>query len=144
MRTALAIARKDLRQRIRDRSAIVVGVIAPVLIAGLMSLAFNGVNSFHFKLGLVELDHGPVAAQLAKALDAPQLEQVITVRTVATTALAASEIRSGAAGCGVVIPAGFSSAVTGRHPEALTTLTSNNATIAGDVATRSRARSSPR
>jgi ABC-2 type transport system permease protein len=42
VRTALAIARKDLRQRIRDRSAIVVGVIAPVVIAGLMSLAFNG------------------------------------------------------------------------------------------------------
>ena len=34
-----------------------------------------------------------------------------------------------------MIPAGFSSSVSGQHPEALTTLTSNNATIAGDVAT---------
>ena len=39
-----------------------------------MSLAFNGVNNFHFTLGLVELDHGPVAAQLVRALDAPQLK----------------------------------------------------------------------
>ncbi|MGA2803164.1 MAG: ABC transporter permease [Acidimicrobiales bacterium] len=135
MRTALAIARKDLRQRIRDRSAIVVGVIAPVVIAGLMSLAFNGVNNFHFTLGLVELDHGPVAAQLVRALDAPQLKRVITVQTVATKAQAASEIRSGVLAAALVIPAGFSSSVTGQHPEALTTLTSNNATIAGDVAT---------
>ena len=74
VRTALAIARKDLRQRIRDRSAIVVGVIAPVVIAGLMSLAFNGVNSFHFTLGVVELDHGPVAAQLVKALERSSAE----------------------------------------------------------------------
>jgi len=135
VRTALAIARKDLRQRIRDRSAIVVGVIAPVVIAGLMSLAFNGVNNFHFTLGLVELDHGPVAAQLVRALDAPQLKRVITVQTVATKAQAASEIRSGVLAAALVIPAGFSSSVTGQHPEALTTLTSNNATIAGDVAT---------
>ncbi|MGA3215542.1 MAG: ABC transporter permease, partial [Acidimicrobiales bacterium] len=62
MRTALAIARKDMRQRVRDRSAIVVGVIAPVVIAGLMSLAFNGLNSFRFTLVVVELDHGPVSA----------------------------------------------------------------------------------
>jgi ABC-2 type transport system permease protein len=135
VRTALAIARKDLRQRIRDRSAIVVGVIAPVVIAGLMSLAFNGVNNFHFTLGLVELDHGPVAAQLVRALDAPQLRQVMTVQTVATPALASSEIRSGALAAALVIPAGFSSSVSGQHPEALTTLTSNNSTIAGDVAT---------
>ena len=135
MRTALAIARKDLRQRIRDRSAIVVGVIAPVVIAGLMSLAFNGVNNFHFTLGLVELDHGPVAAQLVRALDAPQLKRVITLRTVGTPAQASSEIRSGVLAAALVIPAGFSSSVTGQHPDALTTLTSNNATIAGDVAT---------
>jgi len=135
LRTALAIARKDLRQRIRDRSAIVVGVIAPVLIAGLMSLAFNGVNNFHFTLGLVELDHGPVAAEVVNALDAPQLRQVMTVEKVATEALAASAIKSGKLAAALVIPFGFSSSVTGEHPEALTTLTSNNDTIAGDVAT---------
>ena len=135
MRTALAIARKDLRQRIRDRSAIVVGIIAPVVIAGLMSLAFNGVNGFHFTLGLVELDHGPVAAQLVKALEAPQLSHIISVRPVSSTALARAEIKSGALAAALVIPAGFSSAVAGTNPEALTTVTSNNATIAGDVTT---------
>ncbi|MGD0942688.1 MAG: ABC transporter permease [Acidimicrobiales bacterium] len=135
MRTALAIARKDLRQRIRDRSAIVVGVIAPVAIAGLMSLAFNGMNSFHFTLGLVELDHGPVAVELAKALDAPQLRQVITVSEVSSTALARAEIKSGYLGAALVIPAGFSAAVTGEHPESLTTLSSNDGSIVGSVTT---------
>ncbi len=135
MRTALAIARKDLRQRIRDRSAIVVGVIAPVVIAGLMSLAFNGLNSFRFTLGLVELDHGPVTAQIVKALDAPQLRQVVTVRELTSTSLARSEIKSGKLAAALVIPMGFSSAVTSAHPESLTTITSNNSTIAGEVTT---------
>ena len=100
-----------------------------------MSLAFNGLNSFHFTLGLVELDHGPVAAQLVKALDTPQLRQVVTVRKLTSTALASSEVRSGELGAALVIPAGFSSAATSVEPKPLTTVTSNNATVAGDVAT---------
>lgn len=48
MRAAFVIARKDLRQRFRDRSAIVLGVVAPVVIAALMSLAFHGVQNFNF------------------------------------------------------------------------------------------------
>lgn len=133
MRAALAIARKDLRQRVRDRSAIVVGILAPVVIAGLMSLAFNGLNSFHFKLGVVDLDDGPIAAQLVRALAAPQLRQVISVTPVGSSALARSEVKHGTLGAALVIPVGFSSAVTGTRPESLTTLTSDNGTIAGDV-----------
>jgi ABC-2 type transport system permease protein len=133
VRTILAIARKDLRLRIRDRSAIVVGVLAPVLIAGLMSLAFSGLNSFHFTLGLVELDHGPVAAQLVKALEARQLDQVITVRSFASPALARAGIKDGELGAALVIPAGFSGSVTSQHPEALMTITSSQATVSGEV-----------
>jgi len=129
----LAIARKDLRQRIRDRSAIVVGLIAPVLIAGLMSLAFSGLNSFHFTLGLVELDHGPIAAELVKALEVPQLRQVITLRPVRSVAVARSEESHGEIAAALVIPAEFSGAATGEHPEALTTITSNQATVPGEV-----------
>ena len=45
MRAAFVIARKDLRQRFRDRSAIVIGVVAPVVIAALMSR--TGGNPFY-------------------------------------------------------------------------------------------------
>ena len=135
MRTALAIARKDMRQRVRDRSAIVVGVIAPVVIAGLMSLAFNGLNSFRFTLVVVELDHGPVSAQIVKALDVPGLRQVVTVRRLSSASLARAYIKAGKVAAALVIPGGFSSSVTSTHPESLTTITSNNSTTAGDVTT---------
>ncbi|HVX22227.1 MAG TPA: ABC transporter permease [Acidimicrobiales bacterium] len=132
MRRAVAIARKDLRQRLRDRSAIVIGVVAPVLIAGLMSLAFHGVETFHFTLGLVDDDHGPVAAGLAKTL-ARTLRQVVTVRRVPTASAAAREVRDGHLGAALVVPAGFSASVAGSGPQALTTLASTGNVIAGEV-----------
>ena len=42
IRTVLVIARKDLRQRLRDRSAIVLGLVAPLGIAALMSSRSKG------------------------------------------------------------------------------------------------------
>ena len=64
IRTVLVIARKDLRQRLRDRSAIVLGLVAPLGIAALMSFAFKGTETFHFTLGVVDADHGPVASSV--------------------------------------------------------------------------------
>ncbi len=81
MSTVLAIARKHLRQRIRDRSAFVVGVVAAVAIAGLMSLALRGVENFHLSLGVVDLDHGPVTSGVVKTPDEPALRSVTTVRS---------------------------------------------------------------
>ena len=62
MSALLAIALKDLRQRLRDRSAILIGVIAPIAIAALISVAFASTGSFHADVAVVDLDGGPVAA----------------------------------------------------------------------------------
>jgi len=133
VRTALAIARKDLRQRIRDRSALVVGVIAPVVIAGLMSFAFKGVENFTYTLGVVNLDHGAVSAGLVQALETPQLRHVVTVRPLPSAAVARSELRAGKLGAALVVPAGFSASVATSRPESLLTLSSDQFAIAGQV-----------
>ena len=67
MSAVLAIALKDLRQRLRDRSAIVLGFIAPLAVAWLISMAFGSVGSFHANVAVVDLDGGPVAAGAARA-----------------------------------------------------------------------------
>lgn len=133
MHVALAIARKDLRQRLRDRSAIVVGLIAPVAIAGLMSLAFRGVESFSFTLGVVNLDHGPVASGIVQALRAPALRSVIHLRSVPSAAVARADIARGTLAAGILIPAGFSASVAGARPEPLDALSSDQNVIAGQV-----------
>ena len=62
MHPVVAIAVKDLRQRLRDRSAWVLGIFAPMLVAGLISLAFGGAQSFHTTVAVVDEDHGAIAA----------------------------------------------------------------------------------
>ena len=133
MRAALVIARKDLRQRFRDRSAIVIGVIAPVVIAALMSLAFHGVQDFGFTMGVVNLDRGPVAAGLTTSLKAPGLRKIITSTQLPSVAAARASIRANKIGAALVIPAGFSAAVLAGKPASLTTMRSGNNAVAGDV-----------
>lgn len=133
MRAAFVIARKDLRQRVRDRSAIVIVVIAPVVIAALMSFAFRGVENFSFTMGVVNLDRGPIAAGLTESLRAPALRKVVTPREIPSASAAEAEIRAGKIGAALVIPAGFSADVLASKAVALTTMRSASNSIAGDV-----------
>lgn len=133
MHPALLIAAKDVRQRLRDRSAVLVGLVAPLVVALLMSMAFNGTSKFHYTLALSNADRGPVATAMVHALEAPGLAAFVTARPYPTAAAAAAAVRDRKAQAGLVIPAGFSSAATGPRPAPLTTLTSVNDTIAASV-----------
>jgi len=63
MRTALLIAAKDLRQRMRDRSALLVAFVLPLALASIFGLILHDVGSgrttFHY--ALVDLDRGAAA-----------------------------------------------------------------------------------
>ena len=133
MPPALLIALKDVRQRLRDRSAVLVGLVAPLVVALLMSMAFSGTSKFHYTLALSNADQGPVATAMVHALEAPGLAAFVTARPYPSAAAAAAAVRDRKAQAGLVIPAGFSSAATGPRPAPLTTLTSVNDTIAASV-----------
>lgn len=133
MHASLSIARKDLRQRLRDRSAILVGVVAPVVVAAVMSFAFKGAANFSFTLGVVDLDHGPAAAALLRVMGQPELRRVITVERVTSATRARSEVHDGHLGAALVIPAGFSSAIATDRPPSLSTFATASNTAAGDV-----------
>ncbi|MGH9021020.1 MAG: ABC transporter permease [Acidimicrobiales bacterium] len=134
MPAVFVIAGKDLRQRLRDRSAIVIGLIAPLLIAGLMSVAFKGTESFHLTLGVVNADHGPVAAGLVKALDAPSTRSIVSTKSYASESAARAAVHGHHLAAALIIPAGFSASVATAHPESLAVVTSVNNEIAGNVA----------
>lgn len=133
MRAALVIARKDLRQRVRDRSAVLVGIVAPVVVAALMSLAFGSAENFSFTLGVVDLDRGPVAAALVRSFDEPALRSVITVQRIRSAADAREQVRDGRLGAALVVPAGYSASLASTHPLTLSSLTSPNDALAGEV-----------
>lgn len=141
MSPALVIAAKDLRQRLRDRSAIVLGFVAPLAIAALMSFAFRGTERFHISVGMVDRDHGAVAAAFSDFMQSPDLKDVVTVRVFDDEATASTRVRSGTLAAAVVIPAGFSTAATtGNGVTQLVVLTSTNSQLGAEV-TRSLAAS---
>lgn len=133
MPVALLIAAKDLRQRLRDRSAIVIGLVAPLVIAALMSLAFRGATTFHFNLGVVNADSGPIAAQMIRVLKEPGLQGIVTTKVVSSEAAATADLKSRKLQAAIVIPSGFSASMSGATPESITTLTSVNNTLAGSI-----------
>ncbi len=133
MPAPLMIAGKDLRQRLRDRSAIVVGLIAPLVIAALMSIAFKGADTFHYNLGVVDADHGPAAIALKHILNEAPLNRVLTVHDIATRRTAAAEVRANHVQAALVFPKGFSASTEGTHPLPLSTLTSVNNQAAANI-----------
>ncbi len=135
MRPALAIAAKDLRQRVRDRSAIVLGFVAPLVIAAVISFAFKGIDTFHADVGLVDGDRGPVAAAFEAVLRDPHVAKVLHVTPLPSADAARAKVKDGRLATAYVIPAGFSAAVTaGGAVPPIQVLTSADGRIAGDVA----------
>jgi ABC-2 type transport system permease protein len=134
MAAVWTIARKDLRQRFRDRSAIVLGFVAPVVIAALMSFAFQGTSRFHFELLVVDHDHGPVATALMRGLAVPQIRAVLTARTASSDAAARAAVHARRAGAALVIPAGFSYAAESGAAVPLRVMTSIDQQLDGQVA----------
>ena len=97
MRVAWVVAARELRSRVRDRSAWIVGVVAPVALALIVSFAFGGRDAgFQAAVGYVP-DGGLADAFVANALEHPDAAGVWTVRPfealgAAEAALAAGEV----------------------------------------------------
>jgi ABC-2 type transport system permease protein len=134
MSAVLAIALKDLRQRLRDRSVLVIGFIAPVAVAALISVAFGSAGSFHADVAVVDLDGGAVASGFTTFVKSPDLAGLLTVKPVTSEADARARVASGELGAAFVIPRGFSEAVTSGQSRPITVLASVDSTVAEQVA----------
>ena len=65
MRAALVVTGRILRQRLRDRSAIIFAVLTPFGLAIAFSLLIpNEFNTFHTHIAVVDKDGGPMATTL--------------------------------------------------------------------------------
>jgi ABC-2 type transport system permease protein len=135
MSAVWVVAGKDLRQRIRDRSALMAGVVAPLALAGLISLAFGrGEVGFDARVAVVDLDGGPAArAFVDDVLGAPELTDVLWVRPVATEADAERLARDGDVDAALVVPPGFTTALGGPTPLDLAVIRAAGSPLAGDV-----------
>ncbi|MGZ8637171.1 MAG: ABC transporter permease [Actinomycetota bacterium] len=118
MRRALWIAAKDLRLRIRDRSAFVIGILVPFGLAGIFSLTLSDVDEdsdFSVTFAVVDLDGGDVASGFVSLIGSLDFVETRDADTVAQAERLAEE---GDIDAAFVLPDGLtSSATSGRGGE---------------------------
>ncbi len=130
MRAALVIARRILRQRLRDRSAILFAVLTPLGLAVAFAAVIPDFSpTFHTTILVVDQDGGAVADAFRNEV-VPGIVRtgIADVVPVADEAAAASEIEADRAGVAIVIPAGLSEAVSAGKPAELRILAGGNVT----------------
>jgi ABC-2 type transport system permease protein len=143
MRAALLIAAKDLRQRLRDRSALLVALVLPLALASIFGLILHDVGSgrttFHY--AVVDLDRGAAARGLTThVLGELEREGLVEVRREASVAHARRLADRGTVAAAIVIPRGFSAAVAGGRPARIVVLGNVDSAI-GSLVAESIARS---
>ena len=112
MRAALLIAGKDLKARVRDRSALLIGIVVPLGLAFIFNAIFGGIsNSKSISLGVVVADRGAVGQTFVRQVLAPLRHSgLIVVHQESSVAAARSLAAKGTLNAVIVVPAGFTQA----------------------------------
>ncbi|HZA19853.1 MAG TPA: ABC transporter permease, partial [Actinomycetota bacterium] len=137
MRGALTIAVKDIKRSVRDRSAIMLSVIAPLLLAFILSTVLgNADESFTVNYTVVNNDGGPVADTFVnRALGGMEEEGFAEISTSEGVAEARRKVEnSDDVGAAFVIPEGFSEAVQSGGAATIEVLANPDAPIGAQIA----------
>lgn len=135
---ALLIAWKDIRQRLRDRSAYLWGIVAPLGLATIFSFLFAPIasNALDVRFAVADLDGGETARifveQVLQPLDAQGILE--EVREVDSADAARQLAADGDVDAALVIPAGFGDAARGAGAAAIEVVANVDSPIAGLVA----------
>ena len=116
MRGLLTITGKDLRQRLRDRSAYIFGIVVPLGLAVLFSLIAPGLDEEGLSLdvAVVDRDGGQLAAAFRDGLGATEVVGEVTHLQDAEAARRA--VDGGDVDAAYVLPEGFTAAGTSGGP----------------------------
>ncbi len=141
MAASLDIAWKDLRQRVRDRSAILLAVVVPLVLAGIFSLLFGPAETPRpFDYAVVDQDGGQITQAFSdEVLAGLESRDIVTVEAMDEDEARAA-VRDGDLDAAFIFPEGFSDTVQSQRPVDLAIVGSVDSPTGTDVA-RSIARS---
>jgi linearmycin/streptolysin S transport system permease protein len=114
MRASFIIAAKDLSQRIRDKSAILLGIVAPLGLALIFSLIIPDTSgsSFDVNVGVVDNDGGEISAVFINdVLRAVEDEGLLTVTHYDSAEAARLDVDNSTLSSAYIFPAGFTAAL---------------------------------
>lgn len=135
MRAALVIAAKDLRQRVRDRTAVIVAVIAPFGLAAIFSMLLAGVDGpLDLGYAYADLDGTEVSAGLRDGpLAGIESAGIATVTEVDDRDGARAAVDGGEVDAALVVPSGFGDSVTDGQGATLEVVGDTDAGLATDI-----------
>jgi ABC-2 type transport system permease protein len=136
MSTALLISGKDLRQRVRDRSAFVLAIVLPLALAFVFNLVFGSAATPRpFRYAVTDEDQGHISrAFTTEMLGQLVAQEILTVRVVETREEAADLAESGVVDAAFVLPAGFTAAVLAGGDTTITVIGNADSPTGSDVA----------
>jgi len=146
MNAPFFIACKDLRQRLRDKSAFLYGIVAPLALAFIFSFVFNPIqeSSFHAEYVVVDQDGGQIAQAFKQSLAGLEDDGVATIREVDTPEEAETQVEAGSdafagddveqADAAFVLPAGLSEGVLAGEGGEVTVVGAAGSQLAAQVA----------
>src|SRR5512146_2507094 len=137
MRAAWLICAKDLKARLRDRSALLIGIVVPLALAFIFNVIFSGISggSGVISLGLVDADRGAASqAFTEQVLPSVTRGGLVSVRTVASVEGARALAAKGTLAAVIVIPAGFSAKVEAGQPASMQVIGNVDAAVSAQVA----------
>ncbi len=118
---------KDLVVFARDRMRLVTFVIMPIFMMVMVGFVFPSQGALkNAPLGIVNLDQGPAAAQIATVLQQPSPEQgekLFEITYLKSEAQAVEQIKKQVINGAIVIPADFSSTIAGGSQGTVTVIT---------------------
>jgi len=137
MRRGLIVGLKDVRQRIRDRTAVTVGVVAPIILTGIIgfALANDEGPSPPTPIAWVDLDGSKVSAALLRSVTEDWPARRVAVTRVATPEEAEAAVKAGRYAAAIVVPTGLGVALdASTAPPALRVRTGRSFALGGRLA----------
>jgi ABC-2 type transport system permease protein len=135
VRIALLVAFKDLRQRLRDRSALLVAVVAPLGLAVIFSQLLAGATGFEATYVYSDMDGGTLSRVLRDdVIGAFADGEAIRVVDVATEAEALAAVDAGTADAAFLVPAGFTMAINAGQAATLQVVGARDEGLATEIA----------
>ena len=135
MRIVFLVALKDLRQRLRDRTALLVSVVAPLGLAFIFSQLLAGATEFRAVYVVADMDGGPLATIFRDdVLGSLEGGETFQVADVPTEAAARAAVEDGTADAAFLVPAGFSAAIGAGQAATLEVVGARDSGLATEVA----------
>lgn len=137
MRSITVLAGREFASQLRSGTLILVGVVAPVLLALLFGFALGGSDTTEpSRVGVVDLDGGEFASSMQdEVLASEELSDIITLEEVGTVSEAQGAVDSGELGSAIVFTEGFTETVRAGEGGVVEVLESASNPVAAVVAT---------